>query len=92
MENISNVDVKINTVNIYNREKMEVTGVVEVLSSTETEIIARIFDQIMVIVGKGLRVSKLVPEEKFLCIVGNINGLKYESKVNKKSFLGKVFK
>lgn len=85
-------EVKIDIVNIFNREKMEISGATEVLSSTETEVIARIVDCVMVISGSGLRVSKLIPEEKYLCIVGNISGLKYENKVTKKSFFGKVFK
>jgi len=91
MENIKN-EINVDMVNMYNREKMEVTGVMEVLSSTESEVIARVCDYVMVVIGKSLRVSKLVPEEKFLCIVGQINGIKYESKASKKSFFGKVFK
>lgn len=91
MENLT-IDVKTNIVNLYNREKLEITGVTEVFSSTESEVIAKVCDNVMVVTGSGLRVSKLVPEEKFLCIVGTINGLKYENKVNKKSFFGRVFK
>ena len=48
------------------------------------EIIARVCDFVMIIYGKNLRVSKLVPEEAFLSVTGEINGVKYESKVQKK--------
>ena len=99
MENLNEKDVqkketqkRVHSVNIYNREKMEIVGAVEVVSSTESEIIARVCDFVMIIYGKNLRVSKLVPEEAFLSVTGEIIGVKYESKVQKKSFFGKVFK
>ena len=91
MENIKS-EIKLHTANIYNREKIDIVGVVEVLSSTETEVIAKVCDYMMQIYGSGLRVSKLDPEEKLLTICGKIDGIKYEKKINKKSFLGKVFK
>ena len=91
MENIKS-EIKLHTANIYNREKIDIVGVVEVLSSTETEVIAMVCDYMMQIYGSGLRVSKLDPEEKLLTICGKIDGIKYEKKINKKSFLGKVFK
>ena len=94
MENLNNNknDFCNNTVSLYNREKMDISGAVEVLSSTENEVIAKVCDFMMIVIGNELRVSKFVPEEKFLSIVGKINGIKYENKVNKKSFLKKVFK
>jgi hypothetical protein len=44
------------------------------------------------VLGSGLVVSKLVPEETVLVATGNITGLRYENKLTKKSFLKKVFK
>ena len=85
-------DIKVNMVTIYNREKMEILGASEVLSSTQNEVIARVCDSLMIITGTELRVSKFVPEDKVLGIVGTVNAVKYENKVSKKSFLGKVFK
>lgn len=83
---------KSHTVNIFNKEKIEIVGATEVLSSTEKEIIAKIQDFSIIISGVNLSISKLVPEEELLVATGNIFGLKYESKLSKKSFLKKVFK
>ena len=91
MENVKS-EIKLHTANIYNREKIEIVGVVEILSSSENQVIAKVCDYITEIYGSGLKVSKLDPEEKLLTICGKIDGLKYEKKLNKKSFLGKVFK
>lgn len=83
---------KEHTVNILNKEKIEIVGAMEVISSTEKEIIARLQDFLIVVSGTNLSISKLVPEEQLLVATGNILGLRYESKLSKKSFLKKVFK
>lgn len=83
---------KEHTVNILNKEKIEIVGAMEVISSTEKEIIARLQDFLIVVSGANLSISKLVPEEQLLVATGNILGLRYESKLSKKSFLKKVFK
>ena len=83
---------KNHSVNIQNRDKIEVWGAIEVLSSTDKEIIAKLQENYVVIYGSGLSITKLVPEETLLLASGNIIGLKYENKLTKKSFFGKVFK
>lgn len=93
MENISEKSLaKSHLVNIYNREKMDITGVTEVISSTEKEIFARLQNVVMTIQGSDLRVVKLIPEEEFLSVTGKIDALRYDTKINKKSFMSKVFK
>ena len=87
-----NLVVKNNIINLYNREKLDITGVTEVVSSTEKEIITKVQNVVLVIFGSDLRVVKLVPEDTFLSVSGKIDGLKYETKFNKKSFMSKVFK
>jgi hypothetical protein len=82
----------IHSVNILEKQKVEVVGVVEVLSSTDKEVAVKLEDSFMYIFGSGMTVSKLSPEEEFLVVSGNISGLKYEEKRTKKSFFGKVFK
>lgn len=89
--NVKNVK-KDHSVNIFNKEKIEVVGAMEVLSSTDKEIIAKLQDFVIVISGINLSISKLVPEEQLLVATGNILGIKYESKLSKKTFLKKVFK
>lgn len=84
--------LKNHSVNISGRDKIEILGATEVLSSTDKEIIAKLQDSYIYVVGSGLTISKLVPEEAVLVANGNIMGLKYESKLTKKSFLKKVFK
>lgn len=74
------------------RDKIEVTGAVEVLSSTEKEIVAKLQDSCIFILGTNLSITKLSPEDAILYASGNINGLKYENRLTKKSFLKKVFK
>ncbi len=93
MENISEKSLaKSHLVNIYNREKMDITGVTEVISSTEKEIFARLQNVVMTIQGSDLRVVKLIPEEELLSVTGKIDALRYDTKINKKSFMSKVFK
>ncbi len=92
MESKVQVSKIIPTVNIFNRERLELIGATEVLSSTDKEVIVKLFDSFAVISGTNLTILKLVPEEQLLQVSGNILGIKYVSKLNKKSFLGKVFK
>ena len=92
MEINTNNLLKNHSVNISGRDKIEVLGVSEVLSSTDKEIIAKLQDSYIFVCGAGLSISKLVPEETVLVATGNIMGLRYESKLTKKSFLKKVFK
>ena len=93
MENLNQKTiVKKNVINIYNREKIDLTGVKEVLSSTDKEVIVKVEDSIIFIQGRELRVVKLIPEDEFLSISGFVDALKYDKKINKKSFMTKVFK
>ena len=80
------------SVNILNKEKIEIQGATEVMSSTDKEIIAKLQDSFVFVTGTNLSISKLVPEEGLLVASGNISGLKYENRLTKKSFLKKVFK
>lgn len=77
---------------IFEREKIEVTQAVEIISSTEKEIYVRLEKDILQIVGDKLKINKLIPEEKMLSVSGRVDGLKYISKLTKKSLFKKVFK
>lgn len=79
-------------VNIINREKIEVQGASEVMSSTDKEIIAKLQDSFVFVTGTNLSILKLVPEEMLLVASGTISGVRYENRLTKKSFLKKVFK
>lgn len=77
---------------IFEREKIELTQAVEIISSTEKEIFVRLEKDVLQIVGEKLKINKLIPEEKILSISGKINGLNYTSRLTKKSLFKKVFK
>lgn len=79
-------------INIFDRNKIEITGAKEVVSSTEKEVYIKISDGFMQILGSELTIVKLVPEEEFLMVSGQIGGLNFVSKLTKKSLFGKVFK
>ena len=79
-------------VNIINREKIEVQGASEIMSSTDKEIIAKLQDSFIFVTGTNLSILKLVPEEMLLVASGTISGVRYENRLTKKSFLKKVFK
>lgn len=87
------VQSKPSILNLYNREKLETNGIIKVISSTESEIYTQLVDgNIMQVLGEELTITKLVPEEMLFVASGKIKGINYLSKVNKKSFLKKVFK
>ena len=79
-------------VNIFNREKIEVSGVVEVLSSTDKEVFLKLDGVIACITGEKMKIVKLLPEEKLLLVSGVILGISFKNKIQKKSILKRVFK
>ena len=89
MENSAVVNQKIE---ILDRKTINVSGVEEVLSSTEKEVFVKIEKEILQILGEGMKIVKLVPEEKILVVSGLINGIMISSRPNKKSLFKKVFK
>ena len=89
MENKENI---VHQVNIFDRKKIEVVGAVEVLSSTEREVVVKLEDSFMCIYGEKMTILRLVPEDRLLSVAGVINGVSYVTKHTKKSILGKVFK
>lgn len=82
----------VHNLTIYEREKLEVTNAQEILSSTDKEIFVRLSGEILQIHGENMKINKLIPEEKILCVNGKINGINYISKLTKKSFFKRVFK
>ena len=74
------------------REYMEMNSAVEVMSATEKEIIIKLLTGFVYVTGSELKISKLVPEEKFVSLTGKILGLKFENKKLKKSFFNRIFK
>ena len=79
-------------VNIFDRQKIEVQGALEIISSTEKEIYIKLLNGVMIISGEVLTILKLLPEEETLIVSGQIDGVNFKSKLTKKSIFGKVFK
>ena len=80
------------SVTLERRKRMMVTGVLEVLSATDKCVIIRIKDSVIYTTGTNLRVAKLVLEEGLLIVDGDVESFKYQSKVQGKSFLKRLFK
>ena len=79
-------------INIFDRQKIEIQGALEIISSTEKEIYVKLLSGIMLILGEGLTIQKLLPEEEMLVVSGRVDGVNFKSKQTKKSLFGKVFK
>lgn len=77
---------------IFDREKIELSGAIEIISSTEKEIYVKLEKDVLQILGENLKINKLIPESKEMSVTGKVNGLNYISKMTKKSILKKVFK
>lgn len=77
---------------IHCRERLDVTNVLEIISSTEKEIFVQLENEVLQVFGEKMKINKLNPEDKTLSVIGRINGLNYISKMSKKSFFKKVFK
>lgn len=85
---------KISKLSIFDQEKIEVSNISQVISSTEKEIIAKANEGYVHIFGTELTISKFSPETDGggFVATGNIEGIKFVSKLTKKSLLGRVFK
>ena len=79
-------------VNIFDKARLDATGVVEIVSSTDKEIYVKLDDVIGIVTGEKMTITKLVPEDKLLSVSGKIMGIAFQNKLQKKSFLKKVFK
>jgi len=70
------------------RKHAVITGVAEVSSFHETEIVLRIDDGVMVVFGENLHIGKLLIEEGEVDVEGRIDGINYE----KPKSLGRLFR
>lgn len=77
---------------LTNRSKIEIGGVVEVVSAQDNVIALKTDLGAMQVLGSGLRIDMLSLENKQLVIDGNINGIKYDTQINKKNFFARLFK
>ena len=67
------------TVQIDRRRHTSITGVTDVCSFHETEIVLKIDNGLMVMSGQGLHIAKLLLEEGKLDVEGHVDGVIYEA-------------
>ena len=73
-----------------NRQKLTLTGVQKVESSTPTQFSCVINGNLMTVLGKNLHIKKLDLQAGTLELDGEINSIKYLNE--KKNFLKRLFK
>ena len=79
---------------LENRNKLNVTGVLDVLNFDEQIITVETELGVLVVKGSDLKLNKYNLEDTELSIEGEINSLSYDDRVNNKneSLLAKIFK
>lgn len=80
---------------LENREKLSISGVLDVLSFDDQVVIVETSLGLLTIKGEGLKISKLSLDTADIIIEGDIVNLAYSEKsLNKKnnSFINKLFK
>ncbi len=94
MEEKKTVKPKNQTLILENRERLSVSGVVDMESFNEESIIAVTDIGVLVIRGADLHINKLNLDSNELVVEGDIFSLEYNDGENtkSKSFFGKMFK
>ena len=79
---------------LENREKLSISGVLDVLSFDDQIVILETELGMLTIKGEDLRINKLSIDTQDVIIEGSITSLSYSEKKEKKStsLLGKIFK
>lgn len=81
------------TITLDNREKLNITGVTDVLSYDEENIVAQTEKGILIIRGDNLHIANLSTDKGILTADGNISSLAYDNEPESKgSLFGKIFK
>lgn len=76
-------------VTLKNKKDLFLSGILEVLSATESEINLKTTQGPLIIYGSKLKIKNLSEEQKELSVDGDIHEIKYNSK---KRFLEKCFR
>lgn len=72
-------EVRHHNVQMERRRRALITGVTDVCSFHETEVVLKVDSGVMVITGEELHVGKLLLEEGKLDVEGRIDGIIYEN-------------
>lgn len=80
------------SVNIENRERISITGILRVDTFDESEVTARLDSSGISVYGQGLHISRLDLDNGILIIDGFISGVEYSDPDTKSSIFSKLFK
>ncbi|WP_127837167.1 sporulation protein YabP [Clostridium prolinivorans] len=89
------IEDKKSSLTLENRRKLSITGVLEVISFNDYQILLNTSLGSMNIRGEGLRMNKLDVQNGDVIIIGKINSCAYSNSENKKdneSIFSKLFK
>lgn len=79
-EGIATTTLKTNHVlNVDRRRHASITGVTDVCSFHETEVVLKIDSGLMILSGEGMHIAKLVLEDGRLDVDGHIDSIVYET-------------
>jgi sporulation protein YabP len=99
MQMESKKDIKIedrkSNLTLENRKRLQLNGVVEVISFNEEKILLNTIQGMLTIKGSGLKMNKLDVQNGDVIIVGTVDSFVYsgsEAKQDKESILAKLFK
>ena len=92
--NIRDNSSSIQNLILENREKLSISGVIDVLSFDDQIVILETELGMLTIKGEDLRINKLSIDTQDVIIEGSISSLNYTEEEEKKSagLLGKIFK
>lgn len=76
---------------MQNRSKLTVSGVKDIESFDEREIVIYTVNGTLTVSGNELRIEKLSVDEGELAVEGNINSLVYSESASKGGFFQKLF-
>ena len=86
---------QVQNLTLENREKLTISGVIDVLSFDDQIVILETELGMLTIKGEDLRINKLSIDTQDVIIEGQISSLNYSDKEEKKTagnLLGKIFK
>jgi len=83
---------KSHTVTIDNRERISITGVIDVDSFNENEVILRTDQGELVLTGSGLHIARLNLDDGQLILGGLIESVEYDPVTEQKKLFARVFR
>ena len=83
---------KPHSVQIENREKLSLTGVISVESFNEVEVVASTYAGTVTVFGVGLHITRLDLDAGHLWVEGTVGGLEYHEQSAKKSLFSSLFR